>query len=165
MKDIAISIAGKLSEYLVNPMLNHARYMFSFNQINRSLYVQKDELIVTQKSVKERMKEARRKTKIIEEPIERWMNDDNNVLQDVEKLEEKTKDNKGCYRVPELPGMKYFSSKNFVYYKSTEHAYNKLPEPSKFDPIGSLSDNSFSRDPMPTPSQGLLIELFPRKLS
>lgn len=28
-----------------------------------------------------------------------------------------------------------------------------------------LSDNSFSRDPMPTPSQGLLIELCPRKLS
>ncbi|CAK8538787.1 unnamed protein product [Lathyrus sativus] len=26
-----------------------------------------------------------------------------------------------------------------------------------------LSDNSFSRDPMPTPSQGLLIELFPRE--
>ncbi|XP_058742970.1 cytochrome P450 716B1-like [Vicia villosa] len=28
-----------------------------------------------------------------------------------------------------------------------------------------LSDNSFSRDPMPTPSQGLLIELCPRELS
>ncbi|XP_045786988.1 beta-amyrin 28-monooxygenase-like [Trifolium pratense] len=28
-----------------------------------------------------------------------------------------------------------------------------------------LSDNSFSRDPMPTPNQGLLIELCPRKLS
>lgn len=28
-----------------------------------------------------------------------------------------------------------------------------------------LSDNSFSRDPMPTPSQGLLVELCPRKLS
>ncbi|CAI8586842.1 unnamed protein product [Vicia faba] len=28
-----------------------------------------------------------------------------------------------------------------------------------------LSDNSFSRDPMPTPSQGLLIELCPREIS
>lgn len=163
MADIAVSIIAKLSEYLVDPILNNARYVFGFNQIVRGLYDQKDELIVTQKSVKERMKEARRKTEIIEEAVERWMNDVNNVLKDVEKLEEKTKDNKGCYRVPfqyflakeaenatkrmknlyiscifepfsrrtELPGMKYFSSKNFVYSKSTEHAYNKLMEALK----------------------------------
>jgi len=53
------------------------------------------------------MKESRRKTEIIEESVERWMNDVKNVLKDVEKLEDKTKENKGCYHVP----LQYFLAK------------------------------------------------------
>ncbi|KAJ1389582.1 P-loop containing nucleoside triphosphate hydrolase [Sesbania bispinosa] len=90
------------------------------------------------------------------------MNDVRTILEEVQKLEEKTEENNKCYRVPfhyflskevasvtekmmklnnykfeqfsrrtELPGMQYFSSKNFVYSKSTENAYNELMEALK----------------------------------
>lgn len=162
MADITFSIVAKISEYLVEPLLHHARYMFCLKKIVRNLHDKKEELVLRQRSVNERMKEARRKTEIIEEAVERWMKDANNVLKEVENLEVKTEENKRCYRGgpfqyflakevasvtekiemlntnsyklepfsrrTELPGMKYFSSKNFVYSKSTEYAYNKLME-------------------------------------
>ncbi|XP_029129663.1 disease resistance protein At4g27190 [Cajanus cajan] len=162
MEDIAISIASKIAEYLVKPLLQHAHYMFSFNKIVRNLHNHKDRLILTQRSVNERKKEAKRKTEKIEDIVEKWMDDVSNVLVEVEKIEEKTKEKSRCYRGPfqyllakevarltekmsklnsykldpfsrrtELPGMKYFSSKNFVYSKSTKDAYNKLMEALK----------------------------------
>ncbi|TKY51601.1 disease resistance protein [Spatholobus suberectus] len=162
MEDIAITITAKILEYLVKPLSDHARYIFGFNKIVRNLHDQKVKLISSQRRLNERMKEARRKTEIIEEAVEKWMNDVICVLEEVEKLEEKTKENTRCYHGPfqyllakevarvtekmailntnsnfnsesfsrrtELPGMKYFSSKNFVHSKSTERAYNELME-------------------------------------
>ncbi|KAK7391148.1 hypothetical protein VNO78_19556 [Psophocarpus tetragonolobus] len=162
MVDVAISVAAKIAEYLVKPLLHHAHYMFGFNKFVRNLHDKKHALILTQRSVNERMKIAKRKTETIEEVVVKWMNDVSSVLEEVEKLEEKTKEKNRCYggafqyllakevarvidkmrklnsyqlepfsRPTELPGMKYFSSENFVYSKSTKNAYEKLMEALK----------------------------------
>ena len=55
-------------------------------------------MILTQRSVDERKKEAKRKTKIIDETVERWMNEVRNILEEVEKLEAKVRENKSCCR-------------------------------------------------------------------
>ena len=97
MEDIGITIAAKISEYLVDPLLQHVWYMFSFNKFVRKLQHQKGILISTQRSVNERIKEVKRKTEIIAEIVERWVNDVMNVLEKVEKLEAKVRENKSCH--------------------------------------------------------------------
>ncbi|CAJ1970785.1 unnamed protein product [Sphenostylis stenocarpa] len=119
---------------------------------------------MTRDRVKERAKEAHNRTEKLEPTVEKWLEDVENVLEEVQLLEGRISEvNKSYFkrqcqyflakeiarkteeiiqldrnskfepfsRITELPGMKYFSSNNFVLFNSTETAYKQLLEALK----------------------------------
>ncbi|KAI4306142.1 hypothetical protein L6164_029444 [Bauhinia variegata] len=158
MEDIGVSVASKIAEYLVDPTIRHARYLFCFNNILESFQTKKDNLVLTRDSIQQRARYDKNKTRKIEPAVENWLHDVETALEQVHKLEVKIEASNRCFggcchyflaremgkrtekmiklneniyfrsfsQPTELPGMKYFSSKNFVYFKSTESACNEL---------------------------------------
>ncbi|KAI4338226.1 hypothetical protein L6164_016570 [Bauhinia variegata] len=100
MADILISAAAKVAEYFVTPVLRsatrHARFLFCAGKIKRNLESVKAELISKQASVKKQKHEALIRTEIIEEAVEKWLNEVASVLEEVEKLEEEMKEGSSC---------------------------------------------------------------------
>ncbi|KAJ7949634.1 Disease resistance protein [Quillaja saponaria] len=170
MADLGISVAVKIAEYLVNPAIRQARYLFCFNKFVADLEKEKKRLMSTRDGVQECVKEAIKRTEKIEIVVEKWLENSDDLIQEVEKLEEDMKVNMNCFlgccpnyiwryrlskkvskkreamielivnskfqklsRLATLPGIDYFSSGNFVCFKSTKLAYDLLLEALKDD--------------------------------
>lgn len=84
MQDILIFIVSKIAEYTVGPILHHAKYLCCFNNFVGNLPSAKE---VTQKSVKDRVKEAINRTEKIEPTVEKWLEDVEKVLKELKLLE------------------------------------------------------------------------------
>ncbi|TKY56604.1 putative disease resistance protein [Spatholobus suberectus] len=156
MDDICLSIVAKIGEYTVDPILHHAQYLCYFNNFAEKLPNAKEELELTRDSVMERVSEDINRTEKIEPTVEKWLKDVQNVLEElkvsksyfksqcqyflakeiarkIEKMTQLNHNNKfePFSRITELPSMKYYSSKDFVLFKSTESTYKKLLEALK----------------------------------
>ncbi|TKY56619.1 Disease resistance protein [Spatholobus suberectus] len=162
--EICLSIIAKIAEYAVDPILHHARYLCCFNNFAGNLTNAKEELELTQDSVKEQVRQATSRTEKIEPTVEKWLKDVEKVLEEVQNLEGRISEVSKSYfrrrcqyflakeiasktekmtllnrnskfepfsRHTELPGMKYYSSKGFVLFESTESTYKKLLEALK----------------------------------
>lgn len=70
----------------MGPILHHAKYLCCFNNFVGNLPSAK-ELEVTQKSVKDRVKEAINRTEKIEPTVEKWLEDVEKVLKELKLLE------------------------------------------------------------------------------
>ena len=164
MEDFFLSIAAKIAEYAVLPILHHAQYLCCFHNFASNLSNAKERLKLTQDSVKNQIKEAINRTEKVEPVVEKWLKDVEKVLDEVRLLEERVSNvNKSYFKrqcqyslakeiarkttkmiqldlnskfgsfstKTEFPGMKYYSSKDFFMFKSTEASYNKLLEALK----------------------------------
>jgi len=161
MEDFFLSIATKIVEYAVFPILDHAQYLCCFINFASNLPNVKEQLELTRESVNKRIREITNKTEKIEPPVEKWLKDVERVLEEVRLLEQRILNvNKSYLRrqcqyslakeiarkttkmiqlhhdskfepfstIIELPGMKYYSSNDFIMFQSAEASYNELLE-------------------------------------
>jgi len=89
MEDFFLSIATKIAEYAVFPILHHAQFLCCLNKFALKLPIAKEQLELTRDSVKERIKEAINKTEKVEPSVEKWVKDVEKVLEEVKMLEER----------------------------------------------------------------------------
>ncbi|ESW14004.1 hypothetical protein PHAVU_008G244900, partial [Phaseolus vulgaris] len=157
MEDFFFSIATKIAEYAIVIILDHAKYLCCLHNFALNLPNAKKQLELTRESVNEQIREATNRIEKVNPVVEEWQKDVKKVLDEVKLLEERILNvNKSCLRrkttkmiqlhrdskfepfstTIELPGMKYYSSNDFIMFKSTEVSYNKLLE--------TLKNKSFS---------------------
>ncbi|KAI4338219.1 hypothetical protein L6164_016563 [Bauhinia variegata] len=100
MAQIGISIADKVAEYAVVPLLRpairHAGYLFCANKIKRNLEATKAELTSKEESVLKQKEEARNRNENTVEKVEEWLNEVSRVMEEVGQLEEQMKEASSC---------------------------------------------------------------------
>ncbi|QCE01088.1 disease resistance protein RPS5 [Vigna unguiculata] len=89
MEDFFLSIASKIAEYAVHPIIHHAQYLCCFKNFASSLPNAKEQLELTRDRVKDRIREAINKVEKVEPAVEKWLKDTEKVLEEVQMLEEK----------------------------------------------------------------------------
>ncbi|KAF7833581.1 putative disease resistance protein [Senna tora] len=98
MAEIVIAITSKLAEYMIQPTITQARYLFCGAKITRNLESEKEKLAITQESVHKLVEEALNRTEIINKAVEKWLEEVKRVLAEVETLEQESKAKNGCFR-------------------------------------------------------------------
>ncbi|KAI4332170.1 hypothetical protein L6164_017100 [Bauhinia variegata] len=98
MAEIGISIAAKVAEYLVQPVIRHGQYLFCINKLLKNLQDKMKELMSTRDSVLIRVEEAKQKTQRIEDVVQKWLTDVQSLLEEVEKLEQQVQASNTCFR-------------------------------------------------------------------
>ncbi|XP_028771140.1 disease resistance protein At4g27190-like [Neltuma alba] len=98
MAEVGVSVAAKLAEYLVDPTLQQLQYLFCVSKITRTVDIRKKELILQQGMIQERVREAINRTERIDGEVDKWKNDVESLIAEVEKLEEELRANNGCLR-------------------------------------------------------------------
>ncbi|WVY89640.1 hypothetical protein V8G54_035154 [Vigna mungo] len=99
MEDFVLSIAAKIAEYVVDPILHHAQYLCCFNNFASNFPNAKEQLELTRDRVNEQIREAINKVEKVEPSVEKWLKDVEKVLEEVQILEEKILHvNKSCFR-------------------------------------------------------------------
>ncbi|KAJ7960785.1 Disease resistance protein [Quillaja saponaria] len=99
MAEVGIAVGAKVAEYLVDPVMRRARYLFCVNKIVEDLKKEKEKLISTQVSIQERVNEATNRTHTIDSTVEKWLKEVDNVIEEVQKLEEEIKTIMICFLV------------------------------------------------------------------
>ncbi|RZB75715.1 Disease resistance protein [Glycine soja] len=87
MEDSVLSIRAKIVEYIVGPILHHAKYLCCFNNFAVNLPNAKRELELTLEQVKLRVREATIRIEKIEPTVEEWLEEVEKVLAEVQILE------------------------------------------------------------------------------
>ncbi|KAK4275846.1 hypothetical protein QN277_018864 [Acacia crassicarpa] len=98
MAEVGVSVAAKLAECLVDPTLRQLQYLFCVGRITRNVEIRKEELILKQGRVQERVQEAINRTERIDDEVNKWKSDVKSLIAEVENLEEVLKVNNGCLR-------------------------------------------------------------------
>ena len=83
MADIVISIGTKVTEYLVGPILDRARYLFCFNQFKGEFNEAKIELNKRLEEVNEHKGQVTRKSEEITLPVKNWLDNVRNIMDQV----------------------------------------------------------------------------------
>ncbi|XP_028797997.1 putative disease resistance protein At5g05400 [Neltuma alba] len=86
MEEIGTCLATKLAECLWDPISRRARYLFCLNQYIEDVKKIKEGLEVTREDVNKRKEEAHRRTEEIMPSVEKWLDDVNAVLVEVQEL-------------------------------------------------------------------------------
>ncbi|XP_028800060.1 probable disease resistance protein At4g27220 [Neltuma alba] len=97
MAEVGVSLAAKLAEYLVDPTLRRLQYLFCVGKITKNVQIRKEELILKQGRVQERVQEAINRTEWIDGEVDRWKNDVKSLIAEVEELEDELGANNGCH--------------------------------------------------------------------
>ena len=87
MAEICISVAAKVTEYLVGPAIRQGQCIFCARKIIKDFESKKEELALIRDSVHNHIKEAKKKTEKIENAVKKWMDDVNDLLEETENLE------------------------------------------------------------------------------
>ncbi|KAI4332261.1 hypothetical protein L6164_017185 [Bauhinia variegata] len=98
MAEVGISVAAKVAEYLVEPVIRQGQYLFCANKFLKNLEDKKKELMSTRDIVLKRVEEARKKTERIEDVVHKWLTEVQTLLEEVEKLEQQVKANNSCFQ-------------------------------------------------------------------
>ncbi|KAI9072865.1 hypothetical protein K1719_045161 [Acacia pycnantha] len=95
---VGVSVVVKLAEYLVGPTVRQLQYLFCVGKTTRNVEIRKEELILKQGKVQERVQEAINRTERIDDEVNKWNSDVKSLIAEVENLEEELKANNGCLR-------------------------------------------------------------------
>jgi hypothetical protein len=98
MADAAISIVASLVERLVGPAIREGRCFLCVNKFIRDLENEKKGLVIERDNLLDRVEQAKHRTEEIEKPVEMWLNDVKNLLEQVEDLEQMMKVNTSCFQ-------------------------------------------------------------------
>ncbi|XVE53005.1 hypothetical protein DITRI_Ditri02bG0170000 [Diplodiscus trichospermus] len=142
------AVGTLLVKYAVEPVERRVRYLFRLNKIVEELHEQEKNLTKEQTRVREDVEEAKRHTQthVIEKNVEDWLREAETVLNDVQSLEHRVKENKKCF--PWCPNWccRYQLSKKI---EQKTLAIRKLIGSSNFDRVGhraELPDIEFSSE-------------------
>ncbi|KAJ0028332.1 hypothetical protein Pint_36511 [Pistacia integerrima] len=94
--EIVTTILSKVGEYLVEPTINQARYLFRFKQIVEDLTKAERNLKSKQRDVEEEIKAAERNDEKIKATVQDWLSDSRKIMGEVETLKGKIEVNKTC---------------------------------------------------------------------
>ncbi|KAF7815617.1 disease resistance protein [Senna tora] len=151
MATIPISIAAKVAEYPVLPILRQFDYLFDFNGNLNNLTEQAEKLKIVHHQVNQQVQRAKIRGDLIEPEVQKWLASVDEVIDEVGKIEEQSKTRRSCfggfcpnciyrYRVSRkstkkavsiapLPGIEYYSSsKNFIAFDSRKEATDQIME-------------------------------------
>ncbi|XP_028783625.1 disease resistance protein SUMM2-like [Neltuma alba] len=160
---VAECLVDPILQYLVHPTLQQLKYLFCVGKISRNVEIGKEELILTQGRVQERVQEAINRSERIDGQVNKWKNGVKSLIAELEKLEEELRANHGCLRgwCPTwkthclckklaqttqtmidlnkksdrldpfshpltILGIEYHSSKDFMFFSSTQRAFDQL---------------------------------------
>ncbi|KAG8658176.1 hypothetical protein MANES_03G124100v8 [Manihot esculenta] len=83
---VAVTVASKITELLVNPTRRQLRYVFCFKNIVEELTKEEKILTAAQGRVQNKVNMALRNAEAIEKDVEDWMTEANKVMEDVQQL-------------------------------------------------------------------------------
>ncbi|XP_022735210.1 uncharacterized protein LOC111288550 isoform X2 [Durio zibethinus] len=129
------AVGTLMVEYLVRPVERGFRYLFRFNKIVEELKLQEKNLSKEQTRVMQDVEEAKRhvQTQVIEQYVEDWLTDAENVFKDVQSLERRIEENKRCFLWCPNWSCGYPLSKKI---ERQTVAIKELVKSSKFDRVG-----------------------------
>ncbi|XWS09808.1 hypothetical protein CRYUN_Cryun39dG0021000 [Craigia yunnanensis] len=133
MADIGLSVASKITEFLVAPATRHLSYVFRFASNVEDLRKETEKLTVAQGRLQNDVNEAIRQTEEIEKDVEDWLTEAKKVLEDVKILETEIEENKRCFHWCPSWRWRYQLSKKVAKKKLIAV---KLQETSKFHRVG-----------------------------
>ncbi|KAJ0087680.1 hypothetical protein Patl1_33098 [Pistacia atlantica] len=93
---IATAIVSKVGEYLVEPTINQARYLFCFNKIVEDLMEAGRNLKSKQGDVEKEIEAAERNDERIKATVQDWLSDSRKIMGEVETLKGKIEVKKTC---------------------------------------------------------------------
>ncbi|KAI4347807.1 hypothetical protein L6164_008589 [Bauhinia variegata] len=88
MAEVGISIAAKIAEYLVDPVLRHGKYLFCAGKVSREAESSKKKLTSTWERVQKRVEDTHKVAEEVDDAVERWLNDVKSVIEEVVNLEQ-----------------------------------------------------------------------------
>ncbi|KAJ0088135.1 hypothetical protein Patl1_33132 [Pistacia atlantica] len=94
--EIVTAIVSKVGEYLVEPSINQARYLFRFNKIVEDLLEAERNLKSKQGDVEKEIVAAERNDERIKATVQDWLSDSRKIMGEVETLKGKIEVNKTC---------------------------------------------------------------------
>ncbi|KAJ0027763.1 hypothetical protein Pint_36501 [Pistacia integerrima] len=94
--EIVTAIVSKVGEYLVEPSINQARYLFRFNKIVEDLLEAERNLKSKQGDVEKEIAAAERNDERIKATVQDWLSDSRKIMGEVETLKGKIEVNKTC---------------------------------------------------------------------
>ncbi|MED6198725.1 hypothetical protein PIB30_069280 [Stylosanthes scabra] len=97
MAEIVISIAAKISEYVVDLAIRQGQYLFRVGRFIKNLEKEKQKLLSTLDGVQERV-EATDKTEQVKESVLNWINEAEKLVKEVENLETEIETNGSCFK-------------------------------------------------------------------
>ncbi|XP_045800624.1 putative disease resistance protein At5g05400 [Trifolium pratense] len=98
MADVAISIVASLVERLLGPAIREGKCFLCVNKFIGDLENEKQELVIERDNLLDRVEQAKHRTEEIEKPVEMWLNDVKNLLEQVEDLEQMMRENTSCFQ-------------------------------------------------------------------
>ncbi|MCI01071.1 disease resistance protein, partial [Trifolium medium] len=98
MADVAISIVASLVERLLGPAIREGKCFLCVNKFIGDLENEKKELVIERDNLLDRVEQAKHRTEEIEKPVEMWLNDVKNLLEQVEDLEQMMRANTSCFQ-------------------------------------------------------------------
>ncbi|KAG8637046.1 hypothetical protein MANES_15G072800v8 [Manihot esculenta] len=96
-ENISVSIASKIAELLVEPIVHQLRYIFCFSNIAEDLKQQEKNLTLAQDRVQNAVDAATRNAEEIEKDVLAWLTDANKALEDAKCLENEKEEGKRCF--------------------------------------------------------------------
>ncbi|XP_030957456.1 probable disease resistance protein At4g27220 [Quercus lobata] len=90
----ATSILFEIGKYTVKPIKRQVSYLFHLNTIFNDLRKAKEELVLIQAMVQERVERARMNTEVTEKNVHEWLTNVNQVVADMHTLGNKIEENK-----------------------------------------------------------------------
>ena len=87
MTSVLISIATKIVEYPVQPILRHFDYLFDFSKNLNNLIEQANNLKILHHHIDEQAQRATTKGDLIEPEVQRWLKSVDELIERVSKIE------------------------------------------------------------------------------
>ncbi|KAH9657200.1 Disease resistance protein [Citrus sinensis] len=145
--EILSGVASKLGELLADATINQARYLLCFNSIDKELKVKETNLKEARGGINERVEEERQKHRaiVIEKDVEKWLEDVDKEMADVQNLKAKIDEKKSCLNgwCPNW-GWRYWLGRKAS--KKTSKLSDLLQDRSKFSTVARPKPLTLERE-------------------
>ncbi|CAL5202236.1 unnamed protein product [Lathyrus oleraceus] len=98
MANIVITIASNVGKYLAGPVIREIQYLLCVNNVIDLLENEREGLSSERHNLQTRVAQAKERTEVIEKPVEKWLNDVENLLKEAEALVQRTETDLNCFQ-------------------------------------------------------------------
>ncbi|KAK2441212.1 disease resistance protein [Trifolium repens] len=173
MANILVTVATNVGKYLAGPAIREVQYLLCVNNVINLLENENEALTDERDNLLTRIAQAKERTEVIEKPVEKWLNDVENLLREVEVLVQRTETDSNCFQgwfptcrryllckemVLKIEAMKKFKGKSYViqpfshraqlpgiqYHSSEDFIYFESTKVANSQLLEALEDNCIS---------------------